>query len=130
MPNGRETKAVPGKGCPRCGFCVFEAEKLIAAGRVNKFQLHVMSNMKNELITIGVMLQMCCIKTLQLFLQNWHKRCFTCNICNRHLDSTTVNDGPDGEIYCKACYAGKFGIRGYGFGQGAGTPTLMCVSFQ
>ena len=49
MPNGRETKAVPGKGCPRCGFCVFEAEKLIAAGRVNKFQLHVMSNMKNEL---------------------------------------------------------------------------------
>ena len=49
MPNGRETKAVPGKGCPRCGFCVFEAEKLIAAGRVNKFQLHVMSNMKNKL---------------------------------------------------------------------------------
>ena len=49
MPNGRETKAVPGKGCPRCGFCVFEAEKLIAAGRVNRFQLHVMSNMKNEL---------------------------------------------------------------------------------
>ena len=37
MPNGRETKAVPGKGCPRCGFCVFEAEKLIAAGRVNTF---------------------------------------------------------------------------------------------
>ena len=49
MPNGRETKAVPGKGCPRGGFCVFEAEKLIAAGRVNKFQLHVMSNMKNKL---------------------------------------------------------------------------------
>ena len=53
MPNGRETKAVPGKGCPRCGFCVFEAEKLIAAGRVNKFQLHVMSNMKNELHNRG-----------------------------------------------------------------------------
>ena len=49
MPNGRETKAVPGKGCPRCGFCVFEAEKLIAAGRVNKFKLHFMGNMKNEL---------------------------------------------------------------------------------
>jgi len=93
-PNDRETKAGTGKGCLRCGFNVFEAEKLIAAGR------------------------------------NWHKRCFTCHICNRHLDSTTVNDGPDGEIYCKACYAAKFGIRGYGFGQGSGTPTLMSDGHQ
>ena len=37
MPNNRETKAVPGKGCLRCGFNVFEAEKLIAAGRVSTF---------------------------------------------------------------------------------------------
>jgi len=88
-PNDHERKAGSGKGCIRCGHNVYEAEKLIAAGR------------------------------------DWHKRCFTCSICNRHLDSTTVNDGPDGEIYCKACYAGKFGIRGYGFGQGSGTPTLM-----
>jgi len=72
-------------GCLRCGYAVYEAEKLIAAGR------------------------------------NWHKRCFGCSTCNRHLDSTTVNDGPDGDIYCRTCYAAKFGMKGYGFGQGAGT---------
>ena len=56
-----------------------------------------------------------------LIFQNWHKRCFACSTCNRHLDSTTVNDGPDGDIYCRTCYAAKFGMKGYGFGQGAGT---------
>jgi cysteine/glycine-rich protein len=42
------------------------------------------------------------------------------------LDSTTVNDGHDGDIYCRADYNAKFGMKGYGFGQGAGT--LMSVS--
>ena len=37
-----------------------------------------------------------------------------------------MNDAPNGEIYCKADYAAKFGLKGYGFGQGAGT--LMSVS--
>jgi len=72
-------------GCLRCGYAVYEAEKLIAAGR------------------------------------NWHKRCFACSVCKRHLDSTTVNDGPDGDIYCRTCYAAKFGMKGYGYGHGAGT---------
>jgi len=80
-----ENPAETGTGCPRCGYQVFDAEKLMAAGR------------------------------------NWHKRCFNCANCNRHLDSTTVNDGPDGEIYCRGCHSGKFGLTGYGFGQGAGT---------
>ena len=34
-PNTKETKAGIGKGCGKCGYNVFEAEKLIAAGRVN-----------------------------------------------------------------------------------------------
>jgi len=72
-------------GCPRCGYRVYDAEKMMAAGR------------------------------------NWHKRCFSCFVCKRHLDSTTVNDGTDGEIYCRSCHSGKFGLKGYGFGQGAGT---------
>ena len=60
------------------------------------------------------------------WFQAWHKRCFTCTKCNRALDSTTVNDGPDGDIYCKSCYSAQFGMKGYGYGQGAGT--LMSVS--
>ncbi len=36
------------------------------------------------------------------------------------MDSTTVTEH-EGKIYCKACYAKKFGPGGYGYGQGAGT---------
>jgi len=83
--SAQESLAQDGIGCRRCGYTVYEAERLMAAGR------------------------------------NWHKRCFCCLACNHHLDSTSVNDGPDGEIYCKSCHSGKFGLTGYGFGQGAGT---------
>jgi len=80
-----EEKAEGEEGCKRCGYKVFDAEKLMAAGR------------------------------------NWHRRCFSCSNCSKHLDSFLVNDGIDGEIYCKSCHSGKFGLTGYGFGQGAGT---------
>ncbi|TNM91485.1 hypothetical protein fugu_019865 [Takifugu bimaculatus] len=36
------------------------------------------------------------------------------------LDSTTVAIH-DTEIYCKSCYGKKYGPKGYGYGQGAGT---------
>ncbi|CAL8115876.1 unnamed protein product [Orchesella dallaii] len=52
--------------------------------------------------------------------RNWHKACFKCKTCNKSLDSTTHNDGPDRDIYCKVCYGKQFGPKGYGFGQGAG----------
>ena len=29
-------------------------------------------------------------------------------------------DAPDGDIYCKLCYAKKYGPKGYGFASGAG----------
>ena len=114
MP-GKESRPVDGKGCPRCGFSVYEAEKMIAAQRVWIFQLKV---------------KMISLHWFSHKLQSWHKRCFTCatETCNRHLDSTTVNDGPDGEIYCKSCYSAKFGIKGYGFGKGASTPALLSVN--
>ncbi len=60
-------------------------------------------------------------------MQSWHRRCFACGECSRHLDSTTVNDGPDGNIYCKGCYGARFGVRGYGFGAGAGTLTTVSL---
>ncbi|CAG2169267.1 unnamed protein product [Oppiella nova] len=49
----------------------------------------------------------------------WHKICFKCNLCNKRLDSVNVN-AHDQALYCKQCYARKFGPKGYGFGGGAG----------
>jgi len=40
-----------------------------------------------------------------------HKYCMTCNNCNCNLDSSSFYNGADGEIYCKHCYAVKFGHR-------------------
>ena len=37
----------------------------------------------------------------------FHSNCFSCIECTRKLDSVTCCEGPDGEIYCKACYAGR-----------------------
>ncbi|KAK9299544.1 hypothetical protein QLX08_007455 [Tetragonisca angustula] len=54
----------------------------------------------------------------------WHKRCFSCAECHRSLDSTNLNDGPDGDIYCRGCYNRNFGPKGVGFGMGAGTLTM------
>jgi len=39
----------------------------------------------------------------------YHRNCFRCVECTRMLDSLTNNDGPDGSLYCKNCYAVKFG---------------------
>ena len=41
-------------------------------------------------------------------------------VCRKGLDSTTVAMH-DQEIYCKSCYGKKYGPKGYGYGQGAGT---------
>ncbi|XP_065158126.1 muscle LIM protein Mlp84B-like isoform X1 [Atheta coriaria] len=54
----------------------------------------------------------------------WHKRCFACCECSRSLDSTNLNDAPNGEIYCRGCYAKFYGPKGVGFGLGAGTLTM------
>ncbi|CAD7087899.1 unnamed protein product [Hermetia illucens] len=54
----------------------------------------------------------------------WHKRCFHCADCRKSLDSTNLNDGPDGDIYCRSCYGRNFGPKGVGYGLGAGTLTM------
>ncbi|EDW96416.1 muscle LIM protein Mlp84B [Drosophila simulans] len=55
----------------------------------------------------------------------WHKRCFYCSDCRKSLDSTNLNDGPDGDIYCRACYGRNFGPKGVGYGLGAGALTTF-----
>jgi len=42
---------------------------------------------------------------------SFHSNCFSCIECTRKLDSVTCCEGPDGEIYCKACYACYFGSK-------------------
>lgn len=53
----------------------------------------------------------------------WHKICFKCNLCNKRLDSVNVN-AHENALYCKQCYARKFGPKGYGFGGGAGALSM------
>ncbi|XP_048409088.1 cysteine and glycine-rich protein 1-like [Stegostoma tigrinum] len=53
----------------------------------------------------------------------FHKSCFRCMACKKNLDSTTLTVHAD-EIYCKACYGKKYGPKGYGYGQGAGTLSM------
>ena len=59
-----------------------------------------------------------------IFFQSFHKTCFTCYDCKRPLDSTSCNDAPNGEIFCKLCYAKNFGPKGYGYGGGS-MPALL-----
>ncbi|MBN3316741.1 TNNI1 protein, partial [Atractosteus spatula] len=55
--------------------------------------------------------------------KSFHKSCFLCMVCKKNLDSTTVAVHAD-EIFCKACYGKKYGPKGYGYGQGAGTLSM------
>lgn len=55
----------------------------------------------------------------------WHKKCFNCADCHRPLDSVLACDGPDHEVYCKACYGKKFGPKGFGYGH---APTLVSTN--
>ena len=34
-------------------------------------------------------------------MKAWHKKCYKCKECRKHLDSTNTCEGPDNEIYCK-----------------------------
>ncbi|KAG2458337.1 CSRP2 protein, partial [Polypterus senegalus] len=52
--------------------------------------------------------------------KSFHKSCFPCMVCRKGLDSTTIAIHNE-EIYCKSCYGKKYGPKGYGYGQGAGT---------
>jgi hypothetical protein len=40
-------------------------------------------------------------------------------LCKKMLEAMTMAEH-DGNVFCKQCYARKYGIRGVGFGVGAG----------
>jgi len=47
--------------------------------------------------------------------KNWHQACLKCPDCNKRLDATLLTER-DGQVYCKADYAKRFGPKGFGFG--------------
>ncbi|CAF1087596.1 unnamed protein product [Adineta steineri] len=51
--------------------------------------------------------------------KQWHKTCYRCGLCKKALEAMTMAEH-DGNVFCKQCYARKYGIRGVGFGVGAG----------
>ncbi|XP_038075339.1 cysteine and glycine-rich protein 1-like [Patiria miniata] len=51
--------------------------------------------------------------------KKWHKMCVKCEDCNKMLDSFTVKDH-EGVLYCSGCHGKNFGLKGYGYGGGAG----------
>ena len=68
---------------------------------------------------------LCCNNSFRWFpFQSFHKKCFTCFDCKKPLDSTSCNDAPNGEIFCKSCYGKNFGPKGYGYG-GSNVPAMM-----
>lgn len=48
--------------------------------------------------------------------ETFHKTCFKCNTCSKTMN--TAGEATDGQglIYCKGCYAKKYGPKGIGFG--------------
>jgi len=51
--------------------------------------------------------------------KSYHRKCALCKTCEKNLNTKDICDGKDGDIYCKSCYARKFGAPGYR-GAGAG----------
>ena len=51
--------------------------------------------------------------------KQWHKTCYRCGLCKKMLEPMTMAEH-EGNVYCRQCYGRKFGIRGVGFGIGAG----------
>lgn len=39
--------------------------------------------------------------------QAYHRECFKCGECSKHLDSVLVCEGPDKDIYCKGTLLNK-----------------------
>lgn len=51
--------------------------------------------------------------------KKFHKFCFKCGLCKKLLEPLTMSEH-EGDLFCKQCYARKYGPKGVGFGQGAG----------
>eukprot|EP00126_Sphaerothecum_destruens_P007047 Sdes_comp19657_c0_seq8m11481 len=98
-----------------------EKKSISPQQNLSTFQNLVNQNKSDTLTSMSNNLNQCprCKKTVYMAEKiaaaghSWHKGCFRCALCGKTLDSVTVTDR-DREIFCKACYAHKFGPKGYG----------------
>jgi len=93
-------KSTESPHCPRCGHPAFQAESIPVAGKM----FH----------------KICfrCGKDIQIDIRFFFEELIL-GLCKKMLEIQTVAEH-DGDVYCKQCYTRKFGIRGVGFGIGAG----------
>lgn len=52
----------------------------------------------------------------------WHKQCFTCEECNKTLNTSNFSD-KGGHVYCNGCHSKLHGPKGFGFGGAVGHST-------
>ena len=152
----RKILAGEGRGCPRCGGRVFEAEKMtVAAGTFHQscFSCEICAqhlNFSNCVSEAGRLLCRGCFKRtlatararslgpadlatikgtsgencvrcggivfpLEMVetkrQRRFHKSCLSCQHCKAGLLASTLYEGDDGDVYCKACYALLFGHK-------------------
>ncbi len=92
--------------CPRCGHAAFHAESIPAAGKMwHKICFRCGRKIKKFIY-------------IYIFFANF--KLINLGLCKKSLEIPTMAEH-DGDLYCKHCYNRKFGIRGVGFGIGAGT---------
>ncbi|EPQ18887.1 Cysteine and glycine-rich protein 2 [Myotis brandtii] len=106
--------------CPVCPLVLFENPFLMSPARRNLSCIHRMPvwGCGNKCGACGRTVYHA--EEVQCDGRSFHRCCFLCMVCRKNLDSTTVAIH-DEEIYCKSCYGKKYGPKGYGYGQGAGT---------
>lgn len=101
--------------CPRCKKNVYFAEEKMALGK--SFHKMCFACGKNTLMSL--MIKSILITDPFLPCLVWRP---TAN-CKKMLDSTNATEHDD-ELFCRSCYAKKFGPKGYGYGGGAGVLSM------
>ena len=82
--------------CPRC------------PGKVNQTRCSL-----KEHLNLSLHFQVFHAESVPVKDRAYHQKCCTCATCNKPLSSKDICTGKDNDIYCKSCYARKFGAPGY-----------------
>lgn len=116
--------------CPKCGDNVYAAEQREAGGlkwhsicfKCGKSNSNPLYPCRPCMVSARRMVpakrSRVIKKSFLSFITNYIQK--QTGMCGKPLDSTNCSEH-ENELYCQICHGRKFGIKGYGFGQGAGT---------